>query len=68
MKGEIWPTPATQEVVVNIPVEDHSALDMLGRSYELRPLGARSYDVSHLASGIYFIRTQDGQSLKLIKQ
>jgi hypothetical protein len=68
VKGEIWPTPATQEVVVNVPMADNSAVDVLGRRYELRPLGVRSYDVSDLASGIYFIRTLDGQSLKLVKQ
>ena len=66
--GQIWPTPATNEVILNTPIADNSAMDMLGRRYELRSMGNGKYDVSHLANGIYFVRTLDGRSLKLVKQ
>lgn len=69
---KIYPNPTTGKLTINngeLPIKDIEILDIFGKNVGARPFLSTEnrMDISHLPTGIYFLRV-DGKMIKVIKK
>ncbi len=67
---QVYPNPANDMITItSSSIKKMSIVNMLGKVVmEQNIQGTSTIDISKLSSGIYFIRTNDGYTTKLVKQ
>ncbi|WP_146035148.1 T9SS type A sorting domain-containing protein [Formosa algae] len=64
----LYPNPATDEISLNMPIRSARIMDITGKVVKVYNSETQNLDVSHLATGIYFLKGQSIEGVTLVKK
>ena len=64
----LFPNPAIDEIFMNMPMHSVRIMDLTGKVVKTYNSETKRLDISHLASGVYFLKGQSSEGHTLVKK